>query len=66
MKTKEAAGPVRLLSVDELAGLLQVSVKTIYDWRLRGRGPTGIRIGGHVRYHPQDVVRWLDDRRDER
>ena len=66
MKTKEVRSPVRLLSVEELAGLLQVAVKTIYHWRLHGLGPTGIRVNGHVRYDPEDVMRWLDDRRDNR
>lgn len=66
MKTKEVAGPVRLLSVEELSGLLQVPVKTIYDWRLRGQGPTAMRVGRHVRFHPEDVMRWLDDQRDDR
>jgi hypothetical protein len=32
MKTKEAVGPVRLLSVQDVAGLLQVPVGTVYKW----------------------------------
>jgi excisionase family DNA binding protein len=48
-----------LMSVKELAELLQVSVKTIYDWRYRGLGPTAIRVGRHVRYDPGEVERWL-------
>jgi excisionase family DNA binding protein len=49
-----------LMSVKELAELLQVSVKTIYDWRYRGLGPTAIRVGRHVRYEPDEIERWLD------
>ena len=48
-----------LMSVKELAELLQVSVKTIYDWRYRGLGPTAIRVGRHVRYEPDEIERWL-------
>lgn len=48
-----------LMSVQELAELLQVSVKTIYDWRYRGLGPKAIRVGRHVRYEPDEIERWL-------
>lgn len=63
MKTKEAAGPVRLLSVEELAGLLQVPVGTIYQWRHRGQGPKGLRVGRHLRFDPSDVARWVEARK---
>jgi excisionase family DNA binding protein len=49
-----------LMSVKELAELLQVSVKTIYDWRYRGLGPAAIRVGRHDRYEPAEIERWLD------
>jgi len=49
----------QLMSVKELAELLQVSVKTIYDWRYRGLGPTAIRVGRHVRFEPHEIERWL-------
>ncbi len=52
-----------LMSVKDLAELLQVSVKTIYDWRYRGLGPTAIRIGRHVRYEPDEIERWLEIQR---
>ena len=48
-----------LMSVKELAELLQVSVKTIYDWRYRGLGPKAIRVGRHVRYELDEIERWL-------
>jgi len=52
-----------LMSVKDLAELLQVSVKTIYDWRYRGLGPTAIRVGRHVRYEPDEIERWLEIQR---
>lgn len=39
----------RLLSPTELAGCLAVPVQTIYQWRHRGEGPPGYRVGRHVR-----------------
>lgn len=50
----------RLLTLEEVAGYLQVPVKTLYDWRHRGRGPTGLRVGRYVRYRQADVDAWLD------
>jgi excisionase family DNA binding protein len=65
MKTKEAVSPVRLLSVQDVAGLLQVPVGTVYKWHERGVGPTGMRIGRYVRFDPGDVARWVQDRKAE-
>ncbi len=33
---------------------------TLYQWRTRGYGPEGRRIGKHLRYKPEDVVTWFD------
>jgi excisionase family DNA binding protein len=52
-----------LLSVEELAGLLRVPVSTIYYWRLRGEGPTPIRIGRYLRFDSADVARWIEGRK---
>lgn len=46
---------------EQLAEALQVSVKTLQDWRYRGRGPAYIRVGGAVRYRASDVAAWLDE-----
>jgi excisionase family DNA binding protein len=50
----------QLLTVSELAELLQVLEKTIYSWRYRGEGPPGVVVGRHLRYRPQDVAAWLE------
>jgi excisionase family DNA binding protein len=52
--------PSRLLTVQELAELLQVPAKTIYTWRYKGVGPQAVRIGRHLRFRAEDVVAWLD------
>lgn len=54
----------KMLSVRELAELLQVPAATIYRWRSRGEGPRGYRIGKHVRFRRVDVEAWLESRRD--
>jgi len=48
-----------LLSPQDLAGYLDVPVKTVYRWRHRGLGPAGFRVGRHVRYRRSDVEEWI-------
>lgn len=49
-----------LLTIKQLAELLQVPVATIYRWRHFGEGPCGIRVSGrHVRYRRSDVEAFL-------
>jgi excisionase family DNA binding protein len=54
--------PSRLLTVHELAGLLQVPPKTIYTWRYKGVGPPAVPIGRYLRFRAEDVATWLDNR----
>lgn len=52
-----------LLSVEELSAVLQVPVKTLYQWRFRGEGPKPIRVGRYLRYDPTDVATWVEARK---
>jgi excisionase family DNA binding protein len=45
----------RLLSAAEVAEVLGVPVGTLYQWRHRGTGPKGLRVGRHLRYRISDV-----------
>ncbi|WP_433871888.1 helix-turn-helix domain-containing protein [Saccharopolyspora sp. CA-218241] len=45
----------------EVADYLGVPVGTIYQWRTRGYGPPGRRVGKHVRYKPTDVETWFEN-----
>jgi len=49
-----------LLDPKALAAYLDIPIATLYDWRRKGVGPPGIRIGKHVRYRQRDVEAWLD------
>lgn len=53
-----------LLTIEELSEYLRVPVKTLYDWRYRGLGPAGLRVGRYVRYRRADVDAWLETRFD--
>ena len=61
------AGPEhRLWTVDDLSEFLQVPVKTLYQWRSRGYGPKGRRVGKYIRYTETDVLAWIDSLGDTR
>lgn len=49
-----------LMTPIDLATYLGVPLATVYAWRSRGQGPTGERIGKHLRYRRADVESWLD------
>ena len=50
----------RLVSAEQVADYLGVPVKTLYQWRYKGFGPRGLRVGRYLRYRPEDVEAWLD------
>ncbi len=55
----------RLLWAEEVAVLLGVPVKTLYQWRYKGVGPAGVRVGRHLRYRAADLEAWIDGRAAE-
>lgn len=48
------------VSVDDLAGELQIPKSTIYGWKARGLGPVWKRVGKHLRARRTDVDAWLN------
>ncbi|WP_019806703.1 helix-turn-helix transcriptional regulator [Saccharomonospora halophila] len=50
----------KLLTIRDVADYLGVPVNTLYQWRTKGYGPEGRRIGKYVRYRPQDVETWVE------
>jgi len=68
MKTQPRAvsGLDPLLSIEDLAEYLGVPVTTIYDWRVGGKGPCGVRVGRHVKFTVSDVPAWIDAQRESR
>lgn len=49
----------KLLTLEEVAEYLDVPAATLYQWRYKGSGPQGMRVGRHVRYRRADVDAWL-------
>jgi excisionase family DNA binding protein len=48
-----------LLTEEEVAKSLHVSLASIRRWRLEHRGPQFIKVGSLVRYRPEDLESWL-------
>ena len=44
----------------EVAAYLGVPVKTLYQWKYRGIGPSVHKVGRHLRYRWREVDAWLD------
>ncbi len=58
-ETRASSGLTPLLSMEDLADYLGVPVTTIYDWRVDGKGPCGVRVGRHVKFTVSDVLAWI-------
>jgi len=52
------------MSIEELSEYLNVPVRTLYDWRLAGKGPCAVHIGRQIRYFVTDVLEWLRQNRE--
>lgn len=46
------------LSPEQLADRYGVPISTIYQWRTKGYGPPGIKVGRHVRYSLSACEKW--------
>ncbi|WP_308465240.1 helix-turn-helix transcriptional regulator [Rathayibacter soli] len=55
----------RLLSVEELSEYLGVPVRTLYDWRVDGRGPKALHAGRVLRYPESRVLAWIEANLDD-
>ena len=48
-----------LLSEKEAADKLGLSPSTLRNWRWKGEGPAHLKLGGAVRYRPEDLQGFL-------
>ncbi len=55
--------PQPMLTQAQVAEMLNVSAKSVENWRLAGKGPAFYRIEGQVRYEIRDVRAWKRQRR---
>lgn len=50
----------RLWTVDDVSAYLGIPKETLYQWRTKGYGPKGARMGKYLRYRQEDVEAWVD------
>jgi len=55
MKAASNASKEALLNEAQAANYLNVSVRTLQQWRISGKGPLYTKISRAVRYRPEDV-----------
>ena len=64
LNTKSTGGENRLLTPEEVAGILGIPVATLYGWRYRQIGPKALKVGRHLRYRPEDLDRFIQNSAD--
>ena len=64
--SQDGAGRACLLTIQQVAERLTVSVGCIRAWRIRGEGPPAIRVGTALRWDAAEVDAWIDARRESR
>jgi excisionase family DNA binding protein len=55
----------RLLTIEEVAENLRVSVMTVRWLRQEGRFAPAIRVGRRLLWDPDDLARWLKSNREK-
>jgi len=50
---------LKLMTEEEVAKALNVSIAAVRRWRLEQRGPVFIKVGSLVLYRPEDLELWL-------
>lgn len=60
MNAQSQPSPI-LLSVIQLADLLQLSTRTIWRMRSASQLPKPLQLGGSVRWRREDIEKWIAD-----
>ncbi len=48
-----------MITTEQLASDLQVSISTLAAWRVNGKGPTFVKLGRRVVYDPKAIFAWV-------
>ncbi len=60
MKKHEREGIEVLLTPEEVSALLEVDVRTLANWRYKGKGPKYMKIGSLIRYPASSVREYIE------
>lgn len=50
-----------LLSAEKVAELLNISIRTLWRLRAAGKLPAPVRLGGSVRWRPEEIAAWVNN-----
>lgn len=50
----------KLWGIKDVAEFLGIPEQTLYQWRSKGYGPPGRRVGKYVKYRQVDVEAWFE------
>ncbi|MFJ6261572.1 helix-turn-helix domain-containing protein [Rhodococcus erythropolis] len=50
----------KLLTVDQAAEHLSISAAALRNWRMKGHGPSYMKLGSAVRYDTEALDDWMD------
>lgn len=50
-----------LYTVEEVAEYLRLSTGTLYNWKLAGKGPRYVQVGGRILYDARDVADYVEE-----
>lgn len=53
-------GAPEVLTVDQAAGLLQISRQSLYRLLKRGEIPKGHRVGNRLRFSKRELIEWVE------
>ena len=57
------ADPDRLLNEREAAAFLGYTIRALQNWRLRGGGPTYVKVSERsIRYRRRELMAWVEER----
>lgn len=58
--------PDRLLTIEQVAEILAISVPTLYRWRTLGQpSPRAVKLGQQLRWRVSDVREFVDSQLEE-
>lgn len=55
----------QLMTIEQVADVLQVPIDTVYAWRAKNYGPQAIKVGKYLRWKPETVQAWIDSQEPE-
>jgi excisionase family DNA binding protein len=56
---------MKLLDIIQLAEMLNIKKKTIYEW-VRQRKIPYIKLGGLIRFDPEEIEKWVESKKVEK